>query len=160
MNVTVQANLRRKVYYLALLTRHITCEARRFASISLIGYAFSVNKFYSRTSTNGHLSYNGHYILSRRTVHTFTLIPQRPPLYPTATATKRMSPTVKIISRQKPVFSAINEKVMNGHELARLWSIDRGNRILILLHLYCCSKQKLSTILKANVANLARFLTL
>ena len=60
MNVTVQANLRRKVYYLALLTRHITCEARRFAFISLMGYTFSVNKLYSsRTSTNDHLSYNG-----------------------------------------------------------------------------------------------------
>ena len=32
--------------------------------------------------------------------------------------------------------------------------INRGNRILILLHLYCFSKHKLSTILIANVANL------
>ena len=37
--------------------------------------------------------------------------------------------------------------------------INRGNRILILLHLYCCSKQKLSKILIMNVANLARFHT-
>ena len=58
-----------------------------------------------------------------------------------------MSPTVKIISRQEPVFSATNEKVMNGHELARSWSIDRGNRSLISLHSCCCSEQKLSMIL-------------
>ena len=32
--------------------------------------------------------------------------------------------------------------------------INRGNRILILLHLHCFSKHKLSTILIANVANL------
>ena len=32
--------------------------------------------------------------------------------------------------------------------------INRGNRILILLHLHCFSKHKLSTILVANVANL------
>ena len=37
---------------------------------------------------------------------------------------------------------------------------SRGNRILILLHLYCRSKQKLSTILIANVGNLARFVSL
>ena len=34
--------------------------------------------------------------------------------------------------------------------------INRGNRILILFHTY---KQKLSTMLIANVANLARFFT-
>ena len=32
--------------------------------------------------------------------------------------------------------------------------INRGNRILILLHLHCFSKHKLSTILIANVAKL------
>ena len=32
--------------------------------------------------------------------------------------------------------------------------INRGNRILILLHLHCCSKHK-STMLIANVANLS-----
>ena len=30
--------------------------------------------------------------------------------------------------------------------------INRGNRILIVVHLYCCSKHKLSTILIASVA--------
>ena len=34
------------------------------------------------------------------------------------------------------------------------YMINRGNRILILLHLHCFSKHKLSTILIANVANL------
>ena len=34
--------------------------------------------------------------------------------------------------------------------------INRGNRILILLHLHCCSKHK-STMLIANVANLSLF---
>ena len=34
--------------------------------------------------------------------------------------------------------------------------INRGNRILIVLHLYCCSRHKGSLILIANVANLAR----
>ena len=38
--------------------------------------------------------------------------------------------------------------------------INRGNRILIVIHLYCCSKHKLSTILEANVASLACFGTL
>ena len=38
--------------------------------------------------------------------------------------------------------------------------INRGNSILIVFHLYCFSKHKLSTILIANVANLARFVTL
>ena len=35
--------------------------------------------------------------------------------------------------------------------------INRGNRILIAIHLYCCSKHKLCTILVANVAGLACF---
>ena len=38
--------------------------------------------------------------------------------------------------------------------------INRGNRILIVFHLHCCSKQNLSKILIANVANLARFVAL
>ena len=38
--------------------------------------------------------------------------------------------------------------------------INRGNSILIVFNLYCCSKHKLSAILIANVANLARFVTL
>ena len=37
--------------------------------------------------------------------------------------------------------------------------INRSSRILIVLHLYCCSKHKLPTILVANAANLARFVT-
>ena len=35
--------------------------------------------------------------------------------------------------------------------------IDRGNRILIVFHLYCCCTHKLSTIRMTNVQNLARF---
>ena len=65
------------------------------------------------------------------------------------------SPIAKITSRQRPVFLATDEKVKNGHEL-----INRGNRILILFHLYCCSTRKLSTILSADLANLTRFVTL
>ena len=38
--------------------------------------------------------------------------------------------------------------------------INRGNRIWIVFHLYCCSKHKVSTIHIANVANLDRFVTL
>ena len=38
--------------------------------------------------------------------------------------------------------------------------INRGNRILILFHLYRCSKHKLSTILVENVANFSRVVTL
>ena len=34
--------------------------------------------------------------------------------------------------------------------------INRGNRILIVFHLYCCSKHNWSLILIANVANRAR----
>ena len=34
------------------------------------------------------------------------------------------------------------------------------NRLLILFHLYCCSRHKLSTILNANVWNRFRFVTL
>ena len=34
--------------------------------------------------------------------------------------------------------------------------INRGNRILIVFHLYCCSKHNWSLILIANVANIAR----
>ena len=37
--------------------------------------------------------------------------------------------------------------------------INRGNRILILFHFYCCSKHKLSK-KKADVANLSRFVLL
>ena len=37
--------------------------------------------------------------------------------------------------------------------------INRGIGILIVLNLYCCSKYKLSTILIANVVNLARFVS-
>ena len=39
-------------------------------------------------------------------------------------------------------------------------TIYRGTRVSIVFHLYCCSKHKLSTILKAIVANLSRFVTL
>ena len=35
--------------------------------------------------------------------------------------------------------------------------INCGNRILILFHVYCCSKHKLSMILIANVAYLSCF---
>ena len=41
-----------------------------------------------------------------------------------------------------------------------LLMINRGNRILIASHLYCCSKHKLSTILVASVASLASFVKL
>ena len=54
---------------------------------------------------------------------------------------------------QLPVFSATdNEKVKNGHEIWSIWHFDdsRGNRILIVFHLYCYSKQKLSMILFAK----------
>ena len=37
--------------------------------------------------------------------------------------------------------------------------IYRGNRTLIMFHVRCCSKHKLSTILIAKIANLARFVT-
>ena len=37
--------------------------------------------------------------------------------------------------------------------------INRGVDILIVLHLYFCNKYKLSTILIANVVNLARFVS-
>ena len=38
-----------------------------------------------------------------------------------------------------------------------VWMINRGNHILIVFHIYCFSKHKLSSILVANIANLARF---
>ena len=38
--------------------------------------------------------------------------------------------------------------------------INCGNRVLIVFHLYRCSKHKLSMILMANVANLAHFVML
>ena len=41
-----------------------------------------------------------------------------------------------------------------------LLTLNRGNRILIVFHLFCCSKHKLSTILTANVAILVRFIML
>ena len=34
-----------------------------------------------------------------------------------------------------------------------VWMINRGNHILIVFHIYCCSKHKLSSILVANIAN-------
>ena len=54
--------------------------------------------------------------------------------------------TSKITSRQRPVFSATDEKVRGGHEL---WSVCAlmMNGGMIVFHLYCCSKRKLSTIL-------------
>ena len=84
---------------------------------------------YSRTSTNGHLSDNGHPALysghfnlfcpGGHWVHTFTLIetsPQWPPLY-NGNGHKRVSPTAKITSRQRPVFSATDKKIENWHEI-------------------------------------------
>ena len=38
--------------------------------------------------------------------------------------------------------------------------INCGNHVLIVFHLYRCSKHKLSMILMANVANLAHFVML
>ena len=70
------------------------------------------------------------------------------------------------ISRQRPVFSATDElktknlgMVTNFDPYSALM-IDRGNRILIVFHFFCCSKHKLSTILIAIVASLVRFITL
>ena len=37
--------------------------------------------------------------------------------------------------------------------------IYRGNRTLIMFHVRCCSKHKVSSILIAKIANLARFVT-
>ena len=67
-----------------------------------------------------------------------------------------MSPTAKITSRQGPVVSATDGKV-NGMltKFDGALMINRGNRLLILFHLYCSSKHKLSTILMATVANVA-----
>ena len=39
-----------------------------------------------------------------------------------------------------------------------LMILNRGNRILIVFHLFCCSKHKLFTILTANVASLVRII--
>ena len=67
-----------------------------------------------------------------------------------------MSPTAKITSRHGPVVSATDGQV-NGmlKKFDGALMINRGNRILILFHLYCSSKHKLSTILVATVANVA-----
>ena len=69
-------------------------------------------------------------------------------------------------SRQRPVFSATDElktknlgMVTNFDPYSALM-IDRGDRILIVFHFFCCSKHKLSTILIAIVASLVRFITL
>ena len=59
-------------------------------------------------------------------------------------------------------FSATDEKVRNVHEWIRMHFYDQSQLSYfdLFFHVYCCSKQKMSTILIANVANLARFATL
>ena len=41
-----------------------------------------------------------------------------------------VSPTAKITSRQRPVFSATDEKVKNGHEIWSVWHVDDSSRRL------------------------------
>ena len=61
---------------------------------------------------------------------------------------KHVSILPKKTSLRWPVFSVSDEKVKTD-----AFMIYHGNHILILFYLYCCSKHKLSTIVKANVAN-------
>ena len=46
---------------------------------------------------------------------------------------------------------------LKSHEIGSVYCVDDyGNLILIMFYLYCCSEHKLTTILVANVGNLAR----
>ena len=64
-----------------------------------------------------------------------------------------------IASRPRPVFSVTDKKVKNCPEIDTYGTsmINRSNPVLIVFHLYWCSKHYLSTILLASVANLASF---
>ena len=56
-------------------------------------------------------------------------------------------------------FSVTDKKVKNCHEIDTYGTsmINRSNPVLVVSHLYWCSKYNLSTILLANVANIASF---
>ena len=62
-------------------------------------------------------------------------------------------------SLQRPASYGKSRTVMKFDPFGGLL-INRGNSILIVFHLYCFSKHKLSTKLIATVANLAHFVTL
>ena len=77
-------------------------------------------------------------------------------------STARTKLPQKNLSTTASFFSATddkNEKSRNGHPYSPLM-IDRGNRILIVFNLFCCSKHKLSTILRTNISSLVRFIML
>ena len=81
-------------------------------------------------------------------------------LHAATTTSRALSSNAKITtSLQRPDFYGKSRTVMKFDLFGGLL-INRGNSILIVFHLYCFSKHKLSTILIANVANLTRFVTL
>ena len=106
---------------------------------------------YSRTSTNSHLS--------------TTATPLQWPLYFVPADSPYIYFYLKlsliatslqwqITSWQRAVFAVTVEKVKNAHEFFR------GNCILMVFDLFCCSKHNLSMILVVSVANLALCVTL
>ena len=79
----------------------------------------------------------------------------------TATSLQRQLP-LKCVPRRHNYLSTTASFFQQPMKKSRIDSygamkINRSNRILIVFHLYCCSKHKLSTTLITNVDNLARF---
>ena len=79
----------------------------------------------------------------------------------TATSLQRQLP-LKCVPRRHNYLSTTASFFQQPMKKSRIDSygamkINRSSRILIVFHLYCCSKHKLSTTLITNVDNLARF---
>ena len=97
---------------------------------------------YSRTFTNGHF-HNDHLSTTATATKACPQLPEKP--LDNGQFFQRLMKKSRMVNMEFDPYGAL---------------IDRGNPILILFHLYCCSKHKLSTILIANVAKLSRFVTL
>ena len=90
---------------------------------------------------NGHLKGNGHYCFN-----------------------KSVSPTAKLTSQQRPVFSAANEQVNNGHSeicfVRRVDDLSWQSYLDCVIYSAAVRKHELSTTLTANVVNFVRFVPL
>ena len=137
---------------------------------NLFIYVLSINIgqcscIYSRTSTNGHLS----------TTVTFFVPADRAYIC----CCLNLSTTDSSLQRQRPLkrvpITTKKKNLDNGQYSQLLMKtsrmvikfdsygtsfINRDIGILIVFHLYCCSKNKLATILISNVVILARFVSL
>ena len=125
---------------------------------------YTREKIYSRTSTNGHLSTTvTFYVPANKKSIPWLLFKafHNSHFSTTATATKAWPqvPKKHLDNGQYSQLLMKKPRMVTKFDSYGTLMINRGIGILIVLHLHCSSKYKLSTILIANVVNLARFVS-